>query len=182
MVLEQPHSSAGVIMTGTREDLTRRFVELAGRIRSGMARRRYAAEWSQFDLTMPQLRSLALLFTGPQRMSAIAEVLGTSLPATTSLIDRMVDKELVERVSDAADRRVVVCRLTPAGQREVERLHGISHARLDELVEVLTDPELAVVVDAFEIMASAVERLEHRRPTEHGAACSLRYVTAQQAD
>lgn len=168
-----------------REEQSRRFVELAGRIRSSMARRRYAAEWSELDLTMPQLRSLALLFTGPQRMSEIAETLGTSLPATTSLIDRLVDKGLVERAGDSADRRVVICRLTPDGQREVERLHGITHARLEELVEVLTDAELGVVVEAFEVMAGAVERLERRPARLDAAACGVdraaRHVDEQKA-
>ncbi len=174
-------------MTGTREEQRQQFVELAGRIRSIMARRRYAAEWSQFDLTMPQLRSLALLFTGSQRMSEIAETLGTSLQATTSLIDRLVDKGLVERVSDVADRRVVICQLTPAGQREVERLHGISHARLEELVDVLTDDELAVVTEAFEIMARAAERLESHRPSRRtptpcvAARASTRHIDRQEA-
>lgn len=166
-------------VTGTREEQRRRFVELAGRIRTSMARRRYAAEWSQLDLTMPQLRSLALLFTGPHRMTEIAETLGTSLQATTSLIDRLVDKGLVERAGDSADRRVVLCRLTPAGQREVERLHGISHARLEGLIEVLTDDELDVVVAAFEVMAGAAERLERRSPGRPGAACLLDHSPAR---
>lgn len=166
-------------MMRTREEQGRRFSELAGRIRSSMARRRYADEWSQIDLTMPQLRSLALLFTGPQRMSEIAETLGTSLQATTSLIDRLVDKQLVERAGDSADRRVVLCRLTASGQREVERLHGISHARLDELLDVLSDDELEVVVSAFEIMTVAAERLEHHPPTR--PAATIRETDEQEA-
>lgn len=147
-----------------------------------MARRRYSDEWSQLDLTMPQLRSLSLLFTGPHRMSELAETLGTSLQATTSLVDRLVDKKLVERASDSADRRVVLCQLTPAGQREVERMHAISHARMEELVDVLTDEELDVVVAAFEIMAGAVERLHDHRPTRPGTTCSLDHSPTRHAD
>ncbi len=115
--------------------------------------------WSEIELTIPQFRALDLLISGPRRMSDIAQELGISLPSATSLIDRLTDKRLAERQHDTADRRVVICQITAAGRVEVERLCRVGQARMDVLVEVLTDDELAQVTDAFTTLADAALRL-----------------------
>ncbi|HEX5167409.1 MAG TPA: MarR family transcriptional regulator [Thermomicrobiales bacterium] len=115
-------------------------------------------EWSEVELTMPQFRALDLLVKEPLRMSEIAAALGTSLQATTSLIDRLVDKGLVERGHDVADRRVVICHLTPAGQTEMHRFFRMGQARLDLLIDLLTDEELDTVISAFVTLAEAALR------------------------
>ena len=116
------------------------------------------SDWSEVELTMPQFRALDLLISEPQRMSEIAGALGTSMQATTSLIDRLVDKGLVERAHNTADRRVVMCRLTTAGQAEMERFYRIGQARLDVLVDLLSDDELDTVISAFSILSEAALR------------------------
>jgi len=60
-------------------------------------------EWSDIELTMTQWRTLALLHRGPRRMSEIAAYLGSSLSSATSMIDRLVNKQLVARMQDPAD-------------------------------------------------------------------------------
>ena len=115
-------------------------------------------DWSEIELTRPQFRALDLLVNAPQRMSEIAGALGTSMQATTSLIDRLVDKGLVERAHDTADRRVVICRLTPSGLTEMERFYRMGQAGLDVLVDLLTDEELDTVISAFGTLAEAALR------------------------
>ena len=88
----------------------------------------------------------------------IASYLGTSLSATTAMIERLETKQLVERGHDPSDRRVVTCRLTPSGLAEAERLWKIHELRLAAVVETLDLAELKQVVDAMELMASAFER------------------------
>jgi DNA-binding MarR family transcriptional regulator len=131
-------------------------------------------EWSEVELTMPQFRALDLLVSEPERMSAIAGALGTSMQATTSLIDRLVDKGLVERAHDTADRRVVICRLTASGKDEMERFYRMGQARLDVLVDLLDDDELETVVSAFGILADAALRRQQAgitpQPTPAGPA------------
>jgi DNA-binding MarR family transcriptional regulator len=150
--VQQPTSER----TEQRQQLTELFALLTTRMRS----LRDPHEWSEIELTMPQFRALDLLVRGPQRMGDIAGVLGTSLQATTSLIDRLTDKGLVERQHDTIDRRVVTCQITGAGRTEIERIYRLGQARTDLLVEVLTDDELGRVVDAFAILADAALRLQ----------------------
>jgi DNA-binding MarR family transcriptional regulator len=114
---------------------------------------------------MPQFRALDLLVKSPLRMSEIAAALGTSLQATTSLIDRLVDKGLVERGHDAADRRVVICHLTPAGQSEMNRFFRMGQARLELLIDLLTDEELDTVISAFVTLGEAALRRQQAAAT-----------------
>jgi DNA-binding MarR family transcriptional regulator len=48
-------------------------------------------------------------------MSRLADVIGTSMPSATGIVDRMEERGLVERVRVADDRRVVLVRPTRAG-------------------------------------------------------------------
>ena len=70
---------------------------------------------------MLQFRTLVLLSQGPQRMGNIAAHLVSSLSSATSMIDRLVDKSLVEREPDPDDRLVEICQLTSQGLGEIER-------------------------------------------------------------
>ena len=78
------------------------------------------------DVSLSQLKIILLLFIhGPMRMSAIASSLEVTLPTTTSLIDRLVDKDYILRENQTDDRRVVVCRLSDKGQNAIEGIWGI---------------------------------------------------------
>lgn len=138
-----------------RQQLKDLIEEMQGRMRSV----RQPGQWSEIELTMAQFRVLDLLNTGPRRVSDVATALGIGLPSASSLIDRLTDKGLAERQHDTADRRVVTCQITAAGRVEVERLYRIGQARMDLLVEVLTDDELTQVRDAFAVLVNAAVRL-----------------------
>ena len=56
-------------------------------------------------------------YWGPQRMSDLAGYLDVTLGGCTTLVDRALEDDLVERERDAADRRVVWVKLSPKGER-----------------------------------------------------------------
>ena len=116
--------------------------------------------WTEFELTMPQLHTMALLSQGPQRMGVIAWRLNSSQSAATSMIDRLVDKELVARVPDNDDRRVVACQLTATGREEMERLWRINRMRIAKMADYLTIEELRRVVEAMELLCLAGQRAQ----------------------
>ena len=76
-----------------------------------------------------------------------------------SIIDRLVDKGLVERAPDPEDRRVVICRLTPTGREAVEAFWRIGRLRIVSLAEKLDNSELEKVVQAMELLCRATEDL-----------------------
>ena len=143
----------------------REFIERLGRLGDRMSAlmRGAGQDWAEIELTMPQLRALSLLNEAPQRMSDVAAHLGSSLSSATSLIERLEGKGLVERVHDPGDRRVVMCHLTASGRAEVERFWQIKRSRLEALADILTPEELATIVEALEVLSSALERHSRRQ-------------------
>ena len=144
-------------MQTAKDQLTQTLVDLVERI-SAQMRPESGEEWSDLELTMPQFRAICLLGQGPERMGNIAGHLSTSMSSATSMIDRLVDKGLVERAPDATDRRVVTCQLTPRGREEMDRFLRINQLRLTRMAGRLTLEELQAVVDAMEILCSAAQR------------------------
>ena len=116
--------------------------------------------WTELELTMPQLHTMALLSQRPQRMGVIAWRLNSSQSAATSMIDRLVDKDLVVRVPDKDDRRVVACQLTGTGREEMERLWRINRMRIAKMADYLTIEELRRVVEAMELLCLAGQRAQ----------------------
>ncbi len=140
-----------------RQELTDRFVELVEQINQQM-HCRPLDEWEGLDLTIPQIKTLALLqHQGPLRMGSISNYLGTALSASTNIVDRLVDKELVERGPDPDDRRVVLCQLTGQGRESMEQFWRIGRMRILEVVERLEVEQLETVVQGFELLCRALE-------------------------
>ena len=89
---------------------------------------------AETGLTLPQVLTLFKLHDqSPQCVSSIAAVLHLSQPATSQLLDRLVQEGLVDRTEDPGDRRRKRLAITPKGNRLVTRLaeaksRGLDHA------------------------------------------------------
>ena len=147
-------------MQMTKDQLTQKLVDLVDRMCAQM-RPESDEEWSDLELTMPQFRAICLLGQGSERMGNIAGHLSTSMSSATSMIDRLVDKGLVERAPDASDRRVVTYQLTTKGREEMDRFMRVNQLRLTRMAGGLTVEELQTVVNAMEIFCSAAQRCCH---------------------
>jgi DNA-binding MarR family transcriptional regulator len=72
-------------------------------------------------------RVLATLADGEEMTTGrLAEVSLTKGPTATRLLDRMEARGQVERLPDAADRRITRVRITPEGQRTVSALIALA--------------------------------------------------------
>jgi DNA-binding MarR family transcriptional regulator len=119
---------------------------------------------------MPQIRVLGFLRSGPKRTGELARFLGSSLSAATTMVDRMVRRNLVERTTDPEDRRVVICRLSPAGVKAVEEFSKVRRLHLEKVSSVLSVEELEIVARAMEILSVGMDRLEWSADIEGEAA------------
>ena len=143
-----------------REELTDRFVVLAECL-NGRVYSRRLDEWQGLDMTIPQIKTLVLLNNmGPLRMGNISTYLRGAPSATTAILDRLVEREMVERVSDPNDRRVVLCQLTDQGREAAEQLWKIGRERIQAAVKLLELEQLEIAVQAFEWIAQADEKLQ----------------------
>ena len=75
-------------------------------------------------LSLPQWVILSCLWRdGELTVGALSELIGTGLPATSRIVDRMAERGLVQRRHDATDKRVTIVGVTPLGQ-ELDHLAG----------------------------------------------------------
>ncbi len=143
-----------------KEELTERFVEAVEYLNRQMHTGRLD-EWEGLDMTIPQIKTLVLLERmGPLRMGNIAIFLGRALSATTTVVDRLVEKELVYRVADPGDRRVVICELTDEGRVAIEQFWRIGRERLELLADTLKLEELEIVTQGLVLIRRADEELQ----------------------
>ncbi len=105
------------------------------------------------DLTMPQMKIMLMLYLlGPIRMSDIAASLDVTLPTSTSLVERLVEKNFVVRESQADDRRVVLCRLSEQGQKAIDGIWASTRTRSKELLEAMDVSKIRMFVEVLEAM------------------------------
>jgi len=112
------------------------------------------------DLTLPQIRVLYLLASGPARISEVARAHGMARPNASTMIERLVRKGLAERVSDPSDRRVALACLTEKGREAIGAVSHSNYEAMEAIATVLSTDELELVAGALEILERGVKRLE----------------------
>lgn len=137
-----------------KQELLERLTQVSDRL-AAQTRQGAMQDWLGVDLTLAQLRAVGFLGQGPQRMGDIAAYLGGSVSSSTSLIERLEGKGLVARTHHTDDRRVVLCGLTPEGQEVLDRLWRMRRHQLDSVADLLSLDDLAKVVEAMELLATA---------------------------
>ncbi|MHB8896148.1 MAG: MarR family winged helix-turn-helix transcriptional regulator [Candidatus Geothermincolia bacterium] len=72
----------------------------------------------KYDLTSPQMFTLLQLRdSGPMTMGELAEAVAVTHGVATRMVDRLIEKGMVERSRDDGDRRVVIVSVTGLGDR-----------------------------------------------------------------
>lgn len=108
-----------------------------------------------------------LLLNGEGRlpMSRLAEQLSVSLPNVTGIIERMVERGIVERARDTHDRRVVDVAVTQAGQELLGEIDMIRREQLATVISRLTTEQQRRALRTFTELREAAEAL-HLEETE----------------
>src|SRR5206468_624754 len=97
-------------------------------------------------LSVPQFRTLVLLERYPNAsVSAVAENLGTSLPAASRLVAGLVGKRLVTRETSDDDRRQVVLSLTSRGRAALNTAQRETQNRLADEIAHLSETDRAPI-------------------------------------
>jgi len=145
-------------MKQNEENLVRHILETGTRIYSAL-NPAIRLEMLSSDITVAQLRTLLILLTdGPSRMSHIASVLDVALSTATGIMDNLVRKELVVREADPHDRRLVICRLSPAGQELIGGLWRSGESQMERLLDGLTLEQLEKAAEVAEMLLDNVSR------------------------
>jgi len=84
-----------------------------------------------------------------QNVSSLASALGVSNSHATSMMDRLVEKELIIRTRSEKDRRVVVFQLTDEGENIFNSLDTKREAYMQQRFDSLTKEEIRELLRIF---------------------------------
>jgi DNA-binding MarR family transcriptional regulator len=120
------------------------------------ARRLTGLDWTYSALLiMEGMKDSATL-----RMSALAQLVGTTAPTVTTLVKELEARDLIDRTADEQDRRASIISLTEKGRQVAEAL---GRARLDALGQVLdgwSEDDLGQLALLFERLRADMRRLQ----------------------
>jgi DNA-binding MarR family transcriptional regulator len=126
-----------------------------------------AGPWLELDMSTPQLKALLLISEeAATRMRELARKLGGSFSNATVLVDRLVERGLVERMMEPQDRRVVLVRATEDGRLLIEQLVTSWRSLTESLLKSLSAEDLETVRKAMRILVSAAQDGENTTKQE----------------
>jgi len=127
------------------------------------------------ELPVAQLRCLHVIGRHEgQKMQELADTLAVKLSTLSQIVERLVQRGMVERHPDPSDRRVVRLRLTGVAQNALAAAGLARQARLLAASEALTDEERAQVVAGLRLLGAAAEKSQpgERHPAGPGAGAA----------
>ena len=121
------------------------------------------ASVAQAGESVPRLQLLYELHcNGPRKMTDLADTLGVTPRAVTTLVDALEGEELVRRRPHPTDRRITMIDITGDGAR-VEQQFAALQASLLELFADLDEADAAAMQRAFAAILQRIERPEPMR-------------------
>ena len=109
----------------------------------------------QYDISVDQFQILRMIRRGVNSVSDLAEVRQISRSAVSQAVDVLVDKGLIARRQDAADRRFVHLTLTAQGDDLMNALFRQNRAWMEERMAVLNEDDLQAIVRGMELLKTA---------------------------
>jgi DNA-binding MarR family transcriptional regulator len=115
--------------------------------------------WLELDMSTPQFKALLLISEEEGiRMRELARKMGGSFSNATVLVDRLVERGLVERLAEPQDRRVVLVRVSEEGRSLIDQLVTSWRTLSASLLENLDGEELAKVHEALSLLLKAARQ------------------------
>jgi DNA-binding MarR family transcriptional regulator len=105
---------------------------------------------TEIDLHPGQDQLLHRLELGvPVSVSALADLLAVRPSTVSKMLDRLVDKKLIERTAHRQDGRRTMVVLTPEGQRVKNSVQGIWNRLEADLISALSPREVETLTSAL---------------------------------
>ncbi|WP_210397741.1 MarR family winged helix-turn-helix transcriptional regulator [Motiliproteus sediminis] len=109
-------------------------------------------------LTIPQVMVLRAIETlGDVTVKRISADVSLSQATVTTILNRLEDRQLVERVRSQVDKRVVNARLTELGRETLNTAPPLLHEQFIERFESLEDWEKTQVLSALQRVATMMD-------------------------
>jgi DNA-binding MarR family transcriptional regulator len=100
---------------------------------------------------------------GPLRLSEVAEAEGLNPTMLSRIVATLVERGLLERTSDEADRRAAWVKATAAGRRLAERMQRERTEALNRALDDLDSEHRRHILDALGALEGLADALKVRR-------------------
>lgn len=128
-------------------------------------------------LTLGQMKTLSFLYhNGRSPVGEIAEGLGLAMPTASELVDKLAERDLVERETNPENRRQVLVSLTETGTAIGTQIFELRRAQIREAFADLDTSEQQVVVRGLRALCQAVGPLPAGSCFAPDAAVSPRLI------
>lgn len=108
-------------------------------------------------LSVPQFRALRYFGQYPgASLSELAEFLGVTRATASSIVDRLVRRDLLDRVADPQERRRNVHTLTPTGSKHLQLAREATRDKLAEVLNTLPEKKLTQIATGFALVREAL--------------------------
>jgi DNA-binding MarR family transcriptional regulator len=135
-----------------RPDPSVRVLDQLGRVIRHLTRLSGGPDEGPALTSTQRLALFELLEDGPMRLNDLARRMGSSAPTASRAVDALAEAELVERLTDPADRRALRIELTAAGRARVD-------LRKARVAEAFVPAASSMPPDERKQLAGLLERL-----------------------
>lgn len=119
-------------------------------------------------LSMPQIGLLMRLYHhGNCGVTDIGRHFGVTNPAASQLVDRLVEKHLIERTEDQNDRRIKQLSLTIKGRQLVEVSIKKRYLWVEELVASLSTEEKENLLKTLPLLVKSLQLMDETKGGFH---------------
>lgn len=107
--------------------------------------------------SVPQIKALGFLaHRAPCTVGDLANGLGIAMATASEAVDRLVERDLIVRTIDPADRRRVMLALTEQGRSLTDEMTAVRRRQLRETLSRLSPDERATFVYALGVLADVL--------------------------
>ena len=143
------------------------------KLRGGSVRKLVAATYEGGGIPLEPSQADIVEFVALRdgaRMVDIANRMQIAQPTATRVVQRLIDRGLLERERSARDGRAVVIRPTELGRQECERFRAMRRALLGAILDEMSAAEIAAGAQFIERLVGGIERaaaqIERVRPSQ----------------
>ncbi|MDC3415700.1 MarR family winged helix-turn-helix transcriptional regulator [Aquibacillus salsiterrae] len=151
-------------MSDKREISTIANIEKELRYIAGIIKQQGREILTNYPITAPQFVALQrLLEEGDLTVGELSNKINLACSTTTDLVDRMEKNEIVERVRDEKDRRVVRIHLLDKGKTIINEVIEKRQNYLGEVLENVPTEQVDALYSILELLHSQMRNVENKK-------------------
>jgi DNA-binding MarR family transcriptional regulator len=115
-------------------------------------------------LSVPQLRTLVFLNLYPGAdLSSVADHLGVTRPTASAIVNRLVQRGLVNRAGHPRERRCIALTLTRAGSQKLRHVRESACAIVAGMLAGRSSADLLSIVEGVSLLGSVFKEAPYRK-------------------